>query len=299
MSGFLNAYRFTPAAMQKIHTIEAMQEWTRAAQRGGRRVALVPTMGYLHEGHLSLIRLAREKADQTVVSLFVNPTQFGPNEDYDRYPRDHRRDEQLCAAEQVDVIFHPSAEEMYAKGHSVYVDESNVSGALEGTFRPGHFRGVLTVVAKLFLAVLPDVAVFGRKDAQQLWLLRKMTSDLNFPTSIVAGPTVREPDGLAMSSRNEYLKGTHREQAVCLHRALQATKQRLQEGERNAYQLRKVMLDIIGAASDACVDYIEIVDTETFSPVTVVTRPALAVLAVRIGGTRLIDNVELAAEGHA
>ncbi len=280
--------------MQTIRTIQEMQQWTAGAQCEEKRVALVPTMGYLHEGHLSLIRLAREQADLTVVSLFVNPAQFAPNEDFERYPRDYARDEERCAGENVDVLFHPSADEMYAEGHSVYVEDTNISRILEGEFRPGHFRGVLTVVAKLFLAVLPDVAVFGRKDAQQLWLLRKMARDLNFRVEISAGPTVRESDGLAMSSRNAYLKGALREQAVCLYRALQEAKRHYQDGERNVYVLRKAMLDIVTAEPDARMEYIEIVDAETFSPITVVYRPALALLAVRLGETRLIDNMDLA-----
>ncbi len=284
--------------MLTIKTIAEMQAWAGASQRQGRRIALVPTMGYLHEGHLSLIRLARERADQLVVSLFVNPTQFAPNEDFDRYPRDEARDAALCEAENVDVLFQPPVDEMYAPGHAVYVDEDGVARTLEGAHRPGHFRGVLTVVAKLFLAVHPDVAVFGRKDAQQLWLLQKMVRDLNFPVAIAAGPTVREPDGLALSSRNAYLEGALREQALCLSRALREARRRFQEGERNAYLLRGAMLDIISAAPDARMDYIEIVDAETFAPVAVVNRPALALLAVRVGGTRLIDNMELS-EGAA
>ncbi len=282
--------------MQKIESIQAMQQWARSVQRDGKRIALVPTMGFLHEGHLSLIRLAHEQADRVVVSLFVNPKQFGPNEDYDRYPRDYARDQQLLEAEQVDALFCPSAEEMYTPGHSVYVEEDAVSRVLEGESRPGHFRGVLTVVAKLFLAVQPDLAVFGRKDAQQLYLIRKMARELNFPIAIVAGPTVREPDGLALSSRNAYLAGAAREQAATLHRALKEALRLYREGERNAYRLRKVMMDMVLAASEAEMDYIEIVDTATFTPVTTVQGPALALLAVRFGSTRLIDNMELTAE---
>lgn len=285
--------------MQTVETIRNMQHRVRAVQCDGKRIGLVPTMGYLHEGHLSLIRLARAHADFIVASLFVNPKQFGPGEDFDRYPRDPARDICLLEAEQVDVLFCPSTEEMYAPGHQVYVTESDVSHTLEGESRPGHFEGVLTVVAKLFLAVQPDVAVFGRKDAQQLWLIRKMVRDLNFPIEVVEGPTVREPDGLAMSSRNAYLKGAVREQAACLSRALREAARLCAEGEHNAYRLRKVMMDVTTAAPDARIDYIAIVDRETFAPVTMVRGPALALLAVRFGATRLIDNMELETEDPA
>lgn len=274
-----------------------MRQWARAMQREGKRIALVPTMGYLHEGHLSLIRLAREQADVTVVSLFVNPTQFGPNEDYDRYPRDMPRDTALCADEHVDVLFHPSVEEMYAEGHSVFVEEDEVARVLEGASRPGHFRGVLTIVAKLFLAVLPDVAVFGRKDAQQLCLIRKMTKELNFPIDILAAPTVREPDGLAMSSRNAYLVGGIREQASCLYRALSEAARLCRAGRCNAYELRKAMMDVVSEAPEAEMEYIEIVEPGTFAPVTTVRGGALALMAVRFGRTRLIDNMELTEVG--
>jgi pantoate--beta-alanine ligase len=285
--------------MDVIETVEAMADSARAAARAGERVALVPTMGYLHEGHLSLMRLAKEQADRVVVSLFVNPTQFGPNEDFSRYPRDMERDIACCRAEGVDVLFAPSAEDMYARGHSTYVDEEEVGHQLEGQYRPGHFRGVLTVVAKLFLMVQPEVAVFGQKDAQQLWLIRKMVKDLNFPVRIIAGPTQREPDGLAMSSRNAYLTPEQRQQATCLFLALQGAARLYQEGERNVYMLRKAMMDLVEAQPDTQMDYIEIVDSETFAPLTTALRPCVALLAVWLGKTRLIDNIVLTDAGTA
>jgi len=282
--------------MQRITSVEAMQQHARALQREGKRIGLVPTMGFLHEGHLSLIRRARHEADATVVSLFVNPKQFGPNEDYNRYPRDFARDEQACEAEGADVLFHPSADEMYAPGHSVYVEEVALSRLLEGEHRPGHFQGVLSVVAKLFLAVLPDIAVFGRKDAQQLCLIRKMVRDLNFPVRIIAAPTVREADGLAMSSRNAYLSGAAREQATCLYRALLEARRLYREGQRNADQLRKAMETVVLNAPEAEMDYADIVDADTFTPVTTAHDNALALIAVRFGSTRLIDNMPLQEE---
>lgn len=279
--------------MEVIQTINAMQECARRLQMQGERVAFVPTMGALHEGHCSLIRLARAEADHVIASIFVNPTQFGPSEDFERYPRDLKRDSELCREAGADTIFAPSVEEMYAPSHTVYVVDEEIGEILEGESRPGHFRGVLTVVAKLFLAVQPQVAVFGRKDAQQLWLLRKMVRDLNFPVRILAGPTVRESDGLALSSRNAYLSPEHRRQATCLYRAFQTAQQRFRDGERNVYALRNAMLDVVLQEPDAEMDYIEIVDAERFAPVTTLVRPALALMAVRVGGTRLIDNWDL------
>lgn len=285
--------------MDVIETVEAMAASARASVRAGERVAFVPTMGYLHEGHLSLMRLAKEKADRVVVSLFVNPTQFGPNEDFSRYPRDLEHDLACCREAGVDVLFAPSAEDMYGRGYSTYIDEEEVGHQLEGQYRPGHFRGVLTVVAKLFLIVQPDVAVFGQKDAQQLWLIQKMVNDLNFPIQIVSGPTQRESDGLALSSRNAYLTPEHRQQATCLFLALQEAVRLYQAGERNVYMLRKAMMDLVEAQPEAQMDYIEVVDQETFAPVTTALKPCVALLAVWFGKTRLIDNMLLVDAGSA
>lgn len=279
--------------MEVIQLIQAMQDCAQQLRAQGKRIALVPTMGGLHEGHLSLIRQAREAADHVVVSIFVNPTQFGPGEDFATYPRDLERDQALCEGAGADTLFAPGVGEMYDRTHSVYVVDEEVGGHLEGESRPGHFRGVLTVVTKLFLAVQPHVAIFGRKDAQQLWLIRKLVRDLNLPVEILASPTVREADGLALSSRNVYLSPEHRQQATCLFRALQAAQRLFEAGERNVYTLRKAMLDIVQTEPDAEMDYIEIVDAARFAPVTTLLRPALALIAVRVGGTRLIDNMEL------
>ena len=270
-----------------------MQRWSRTARGEGKRIAFVPTMGALHEGHLSLIRLARQHADTVVVSIFVNPTQFAPNEDFQRYPRQPEKDLAGCAAAGANLVFMPDTDEMYPPGHSITVDESCVSRVLEGECRPGHFRGVLTIVAKLFVAVEPDLAVFGQKDAQQLWMIRRLVRDLLFPIEIIAGPTVREPDGLAMSSRNAYLSPAHRQSAAGLYQALQAAETAVGDGIRNVYQLRQIMLDRIERLADAEMEYIEIVDPETFAPLTELQHKGRALLAVKIGGTRLIDNLEL------
>ncbi len=280
--------------MEELLTLAAARDYARREAQAGSRVVLVPTMGGLHEGHRSLIRLAHENGDRVVVSIFVNPTQFGPHEDYTRYPRTPEQDLETCREEKVHAVFMPSAEDMYAPSHSIYVVDDEIGHILEGESRRGHFRGVLTVVAKLFLAVQPQAAVFGRKDAQQLWLIRRMVRDLNFPVELIEADTVRESDGLALSSRNVYLTEDHRQQAVCLSQALRVAAERFQAGERNAYLLRKDMMDVIDAHPDAEMDYIEIVDAESFAPVTSLLKPALALLAVRVGNTRLIDNAPLA-----
>lgn len=267
-----------------------MQELARQAKRERRRIGLVPTMGFLHEGHLSLLRKCREACDLLVVSIFVNPTQFGPGEDLDKYPRDIERDCGLCRSESVDVVFAPSAREMYSNRPGVYVDEPSLSRILCGEHRPGHFRGVLTVVAKLFNIVQPDVAAFGQKDAQQARIIEQMVRDLNFPVEIVVCPTVREPDGLAMSSRNSYLSAEERERALCLYKSLCQARELYDAGRRDAGSIRKAMAELI-AASGGDVDYIEIVDYNTLEPVEEIKKKTLIALAVRIGTTRLIDNI--------
>ncbi len=279
--------------MQILTTPGAMQDAALALRAAGRRIGVVPTMGYLHEGHASLIRLARERADVVIVTLFVNPTQFGPNEDLSRYPRDFDRDRAMCEAEGADILFVPEPGTVYATDHSVWIDEDRLSRGLCGASRPGHFRGVCTVVAKLFNLTQPHVAVFGEKDAQQLRIIRRMVRDLDIPVDIVAGATVREPDGLAMSSRNAYLSPEERAQAVCLRHALDEAARRLAAGERDAARLREAMAQVVARAPRARVDYIEIVDDETLEPVATVDRPALAALAVFVGRTRLIDNAVL------
>lgn len=278
--------------MEILTTAQQMQQRAATLRAQGQTIGFVPTMGYLHEGHLSLVRLARQHADVVVVSIFVNPTQFGPNEDFERYPRDFERDEQVCREAQVDIIFYPSISELYASDASTWVVEERLSRGLCGASRPGHFRGVCTVVAKLFHIVQPHIAVFGEKDGQQLRIIERMVRDLHLPVRIVRGPTVREPDGLAMSSRNAYLSPHERKQAVVLKRALDKAEQLVREGiERDAERLKAAMQNVIEHAPDARIDYIEIVDDQTLEPVQTVDRPCMVALAVFIGKTRLIDNL--------
>lgn len=280
--------------MKIIENPKELQEWALAQRAAGRRVGLVPTMGNLHEGHLSLVRIARKHADAVALSDFVNPTQFGPNEDYASYPRTFEEDCAKCEAEGVDVVFHPVPEAMYAADASVSLIEGGLSKVLCGASRPGHFDGVCTVVAKLFLLAQPHVAVFGQKDAQQLCVIRRMVRDMFFPIEIVAAPISREADGLARSSRNRYLSAEEREQAPALHRALATAEEAFAVGERDAETLKSAMRAILAATPLAKPDYVELVDAETLQSVEGrVERPALAALAVRFGTTRLIDNCVL------
>ncbi|MBP7275046.1 MAG: pantoate--beta-alanine ligase [Kiritimatiellae bacterium] len=279
--------------MRIIRSVSEMAETARADRSAGVRIGLVPTMGYLHDGHLALVAALRPRVDRLVVSIFVNPTQFGPSEDFSRYPRDLERDEELCRTAGVDAIFHPSAADMYAPDASIRIEESALSTRLCGASRPGHFSGVCTVVAKLFHIVQPQIAAFGEKDAQQLRVIRRMTRDLNMPVEILPVPTVREPDGLAMSSRNILLTAEARAQAVCLKRALDAAARRCAEGERGVAELRKAMAEEVARSPLARIDYIEILDDETLTGIELLERPALAALAVRFGTTRLIDNIIL------
>jgi len=283
--------------MNIITSLEDMQKTAQALRQAGKRIGLVPTMGFLHEGHLSLIKLARLQADVVILSIFVNPTQFGPNEDFSRYPRDFEHDAALCADAGVDIIFNPAPEIMYATGYSVYVEENALAKGLCGAARPGHFRGVLTVVAKLFNLTLPDVAVFGQKDAQQARLIQQMTRDLNFPTIILLAPIIREADGLAKSSRNTYLSPAERREALCLTQALKTARRLYREGERDAGRIIAAMKVGIERISSARVDYIAIVDRDTLQQVQRIEAPVLAALAVYIGKTRLIDNLTLPEDG--
>ncbi len=262
-------------------------------KRAGQVIGFVPTMGFLHEGHLSLMRIAREQCDVLVVSIFVNPTQFGPNEDLDAYPRDFKRDEALCREAKVDFLFYPDPSNMYMETASVWVEEESLSSVLCGASRPFHFRGVCTVVAKLFNLVQPDLAVFGEKDAQQLRIIERMVRDLNFPVEIVRGPIVRESDGLAMSSRNKYLSPEQRKNAICLRKALDAATRLFQQGEHDVGPIRSVMEEMISAVPEVRIDYIEFVDDQTLCAVDRIDRPVLVAIAVRVGSTRLIDNVVL------
>jgi pantoate--beta-alanine ligase len=274
-----------------IKTITQMQRWSRDMRSSGCRIGFVPTMGFLHEGHLSLMRRARELADRVTVSIFVNPTQFGPEEDLDRYPRDFDRDEALCRDLGVDVIFYPDPAEMYPENSTTWVVEESLSAPLCGASRPSHFRGVTTVVAKLFNIVLPDVAVFGRKDAQQVLVVERMVRDLNFPVEIVSCPIVREADGLAMSSRNRYLDEAERERALSIHRGLNEALHAFENGKRNTGELVGIVKTNIMEAG-GIIDYVELLDRETLKPFANnhVGSPALLAAAAFFGETRLIDN---------
>jgi pantoate--beta-alanine ligase len=280
--------------MEIITTVSAMQSIARDMRRSGRRIGFVPTMGFLHDGHLELMRTARKKSDVLVASIFVNPTQFGPNEDFECYPRDAERDQSLCESVGVDYLFFPPVEEVYASDASVYVDEEQLSVGLCGGSRKGHFRGVLTVVAKLFNMVLPDIAVFGQKDAQQAALIRRMVRDLNFPIDIVVAPIVREADGLAMSSRNAYLSDSEREQALWLSHSLQLAESMVAAGTFDAHELECAMRDFLAInASEVELEYIAIVDAVGLQPLEAVEGETLIALAARVGKTRLIDNIML------
>ena len=256
-------------------------------------VGLVPTMGYLHEGHLSLIRKAKEDCRSVVVSIFVNPTQFGPNEDLAKYPRDIERDLKLVEPLGVDLVWTPTAEVMYPNGYQTWVQVEALTQPLEGAMRPGHFRGVTTVVAKLFNTVQPHKAYFGQKDAQQAAVIRQMTRDLSYPIEIVVCPIVREADGLAMSSRNKYLEGENRQAALVLSRALNAAKQAYDKGERRAETLRQIMKDVIAAEPRAQMQYVSCADYGTLEELETVKGKTLLSMAVYIGKTRLIDNFVL------
>jgi pantoate--beta-alanine ligase len=279
-----------------VSKISAMQRLARQWQRDGKTVVLVPTMGFLHRGHASLMARARKLAGRkgrVVVSVYVNPTQFGPNEDFARYPRDVKGDQRLCRAAGVDVFFAPDDAEMYAADFSTAVEEEKLARGMEGAARPGHFRGVTTVVAKLFNAVFPTAAVFGAKDFQQAAVIRRMTRDLNFPVKIVVAPTRREADGLALSSRNKYLSPAQREQAAVLRRAIERAQEAVARRPAAAAQLRRQTALLVAAQSDARLDYVEFFDPETLEPVKTVTRGTQMALAVLVGKTRLIDNEKL------
>ncbi len=270
-----------------------MGEISRVGQAEGKRIALVPTMGFLHEGHLSLVRAARRAGDILVVSIFVNPSQFGPAEDLASYPRDLARDLELCEKEGTDIVFNPPGEGIYPEGFSTWVEETELSRGLCGAARPGHFRGVATVVLKLFNIVSPDLAFFGRKDYQQFKVIEKMARDLDLPVEIVGLPTVREADGLAMSSRNHNLSSQERKQALCLRRALLKAREMVAGGETSAAAVRKEMEGMIGREPDARIDYLEFADPETLQPREKLRPGDLAAGAVFIGNVRLIDNLLL------
>jgi pantoate--beta-alanine ligase len=275
-----------------VRTVAELRAKLAPERRAGRRVGLVPTMGFFHEGHLSLMRRARAENDVVVVSLFVNPAQFGPNEDFDAYPRDEQRDAALARNEGVDLLFAPPVEEVYPAGFATHVDVELLSDDLCGAHRPGHFRGVTTVVAKLFNMVQPDVAYFGQKDAQQAIVIRRMARDLDFPVDVVVCPTVREPDGLAMSSRNVYLSTEERERALGLSRALRAAEGAVAAGTRDAAAVlaaARAELDARGVEPE----YLELRSAEDLLPVESVNGSTLLAVAARVGRARLIDNTLL------
>ena len=274
-------------------TVKTLTELRSARRTLSGRVGLVPTMGYLHEGHLSLVRCAGQECNHVVVSIFVNPTQFRLQEDLSKYPRDLNRDLALLEPLGVDLVWLPDTETMYPPGFQTWVEVESITQPLEGTMRPGHFRGVTTVVAKLFNGVQPDAAYFGQKDAQQAAVIRQMTRDLNFPLEIVVCPIVREPDGLAMSSRNVYLDPEQRKAATVLSRSLRTAKEAYESGERNAETLRGRMKGVLASEPLADVQYVSCADYDTLEELEIVTGKALLSLAVFIGKTRLIDNLVL------
>ena len=276
-----------------MKVIEKIDDMKRLRPTLSEPVGFVPTMGYLHEGHLSLIRQARAENKSLVVSIFVNPTQFGHGEDFDKYPRNSERDLTLLKKEGVDIVFMPPVSEMYPAQFSSWVVVDNLTEGLEGASRSGHFRGVTTIVAKLFNIVKPKRAYFGQKDAQQAIVIKKMVSDLNMNLEIVTLPTVREPDGLAISSRNDYLSPKERQAATVLYRALCLAQGLYEQGEGNAQKLRQQMAELIQKEPLAAIDYVSIADPETLEELEEVSPPALVSLAVKIGKTRLIDNVVL------
>ena len=276
--------------MQIINSILHMQALAIAPERGGRRIVLVPTMGYLHEGHASLLREGRKRGDVLVLSIFVNPIQFGKNEDLDRYPRDLERDCQIAEASGVDVVFTPIAADMYPEGFQTGVTVRDLALPLCGASRPGHFDGVTTVVAKLFNIVRPDVALFGSKDYQQLAVIRRMTADLNLPIEIVGMPIVREADGLAMSSRNAYLSTSERQSALCLHRAIKRARELYAAGERSSAVLARETRAVVELEPAATIEYVEFRDGTLLHELEVANTGTLLALAVKIGQTRLIDN---------
>jgi len=266
------------------------------AARAKGRLGLVPTMGALHEGHLSLVRAARVQCDAVAVSIFVNPTQFGPSEDFSEYPRPLERDQGLLEKESVDIVFAPATDEIYPGGEVTWVVVDGLSDKLDGRSRPGHFRGVTTVVAKLFHILEPDAAFFGQKDAAQLAVIRRMVCDLNFPVEIVACPIVREPDGLAMSSRNAYLSREERSRALVLYCALRRVQQEFEAGEQMAEKLISAAKEVIACEPQVALDYLEVVDPATLDPVEQTSGKTLVAVAARVGSTRLIDNIILDTE---
>lgn len=279
--------------MKLIDSVTRMSTLAGILRKEGKSIGLVPTMGYLHEGHASLIGAARKQHDSVILSVFVNPMQFGPKEDFDRYPRDLKRDARIAAEAGADILFHPSADEMYPQRYATYVNVERLADGLCGSSRPGHFRGVATVVAKLFGITRPHAAYFGRKDAQQVAVIRKMAGDLNMGVKIKVMPTVREKDGLAMSSRNAYMTERERADAAVIYRALRKAESLVMAGQRSSRRIIAAMAQMIAGVPSVKVEYISIVDPEEMSELETVSSDAIVSVAARVGRTRLIDNIEV------
>lgn len=280
--------------MQTIHSVNEMQSHAIGLRSSGRLIALVPTMGCLHEGHLSLIDIAKEKADKVIVSIFVNPAQFGPNEDFSRYPRVLEEDIGKCRERGADIVFNPSVEEMYPQGYSTYVNEERISSGLCGLSRPNHFRGVTTVCLKLFNLTRPDIAVFGQKDAQQCAVIKKMVADLNIPAEVLVGPTSRDPDGLAISSRNAYLSAAQREEALSIPKALRIGKDMVDAGTRSVDRVVAEITHHLSLSRRVRLIYVQIVDPDTMEPAReIIPGKQIVCVAAWVDQTRLIDNIAL------
>ena len=280
----------TPLVAESVAELRAVVD---AAHRASRSIGFVPTMGALHAGHLSLLERARSENELVIASIFVNPTQFGPQEDFQRYPRPRDLDLQLCGAAGADVVFYPTVEVMYPAGYRTFVDVQGLSEILEGAIRPGHFRGVVTVVAKLFLIAGAHRAYFGQKDYQQQLIIKIMARELNFPTEVITCPTLRDADGLAMSSRNTYLSPAQRQQGLCLSQSLRQVEKMLSAGERDLATMKQVLVESMSRTLGSAVDYAVIVDAETLTELTSVTSEMVVLVAARVGPTRLIDNLIL------
>jgi pantoate--beta-alanine ligase len=279
--------------MYLISSPKKMQQLSLSLKKRGKKISFVPTMGALHQGHLSLVKRARKLGDFVVASVFVNPTQFGPKEDFKRYPRDLKKDMKLLKKAGCDLVFAPGVKRIYPEGYLTCVDVEKISDKLEGASRPGHFKGVCTVVAKLFNIVQPDYVIFGQKDAQQAIIIKKMTEDLNFPVKIIVSPTVREKDGLAFSSRNSYLNPEERREAKVLYQALRTGKRLVESGEKNPEKVINKMRQLINRQKLAKIDYIALTDTKNLEPVKEIKGELLLSLAVKFGKTRLIDNLRV------
>ncbi|MBN2453457.1 MAG: pantoate--beta-alanine ligase [Candidatus Omnitrophica bacterium] len=277
--------------MKLVNSISRMSTLVKMLKKEGKSIGFVPTMGYLHEGHMSLVRAARKHADVVVMSIFVNPLQFAPAEDYDKYPRDLNRDEELAGTAGVDIIFCPAAKDMYPEGYTTYVDVEGLSSFLCGVSRPGHFKGVTTIVSKLFNIIRPDIAYFGQKDAQQVAIIKKMVKDLNMDIEIKSMPIVRERDGLAMSSRNVYLSEGQRSEALVLNQSLAKAAALVKAGERDPEKIIKTMAEMIAKKPSVKIGYISVVDSEKLTDLRAISKEALIAVAAFVGKTRLIDNI--------